>query len=54
LKNELVENTWIVSDQYHPDVVFSNDEGEVWREVIVSLGPKYAHVSKFPSDPNLN
>ncbi|WP_316834808.1 YqgE/AlgH family protein [Pedobacter nutrimenti] len=54
LKNELEENTWIVSDQYHPDVVFSANEEEVWREAIINLGPKYAHVSNFPQNPNLN
>lgn len=54
LKNELVENTWIVSDQFQPDLVFSGNEEELWREVIVNLGPRYAHVSRFPSDPNLN
>jgi putative transcriptional regulator len=54
LQNELVENTWIVSDQYSQDVVFSDNEEEAWREVIINLGPKYAHVSKFPIDPNLN
>ena len=54
LQGEIEENTWIVSNQYHPDVVFSNNEEEVWREVIINLGPKYAHVSNFPQDPNLN
>jgi putative transcriptional regulator len=54
LKEELKENTWIVSDSYHSDVVFSNDEEDLWREVIINLGPKYAHVSNFPSNPNLN
>ncbi|RZM07097.1 MAG: YqgE/AlgH family protein [Pedobacter sp.] len=54
LKRELKENTWIVSDQYHPDVVFNNNEEDLWREVIINLGPKYAHVSNFPSNPNLN
>ena len=54
LKEELEENTWIVSDQYHQDLIFSNNEEELWREVIINLGPKYAHVSNFPSDPNLN
>ncbi|RZK77054.1 MAG: YqgE/AlgH family protein, partial [Pedobacter sp.] len=46
--------TWIVSNQYHQDIVFSNNEEELWREVIVNLGPKYAHVSNFPIDPRLN
>ena len=54
LSAEIKENTWIVSDQFHPDVLFSNNEEEVWREVIINLGPKYAHVSKFPQNPNLN
>ncbi|MEJ7557872.1 MAG: YqgE/AlgH family protein [Pedobacter sp.] len=54
LKGEIEENTWIVSDQYHADVVFSDNEEELWREVIINLGPKYAHVSNFPVDPRLN
>jgi len=54
LKDEIDENTWIVSDQFHPDVVFSDNEEELWREVIINLGPKYAHVSNFPQNPNLN
>lgn len=54
LKNEIKENTWIVSDKYHPDVIFSNNEEELWREVIINLGPKYAHISNFPQNPNLN
>ena len=54
LKNELNENTWIVSDQYNPSVVFSDEDEDLWREVVISLGPKYAHISNFPSNPNLN
>jgi len=54
LKGEIKENTWIVSDQYHPDTIFSNSEEQMWRDVIVNLGPKYAHVSNFPQNPNLN
>lgn len=54
LDYEIEENTWIVSDQFHQDIVFSDDEEELWKEVIINLGPKYAHVSKFPSNPNLN
>eukprot|EP01133_Synstelium_polycarpum_P010147 gene10147-11824_t len=54
LADEIRENTWIVSDQYHADVVFSDNEEEVWREVIINLGPKYAHLSNFPQNPNLN
>ena len=54
LKEEIEGNTWIVSDRYHQEVVFSDNEEELWREVIIELGPKYAHVSNFPQNPNLN
>jgi putative transcriptional regulator len=54
LGEEINENTWIVSDQCHQDVVFSPNEEKLWREVIINLGPKYAHVSNFPRNPNLN
>jgi len=54
LKEEIEENTWIVSDKFHPDIVFSPNEEELWREVIINLGPKYAHISNFPSNPSLN
>lgn len=54
LAEEIVENTWIVSDQFTQDIVFSSNEEKLWREVIVSLGPKFAHVSNFPTDPSLN
>lgn len=54
LIDEIEENTWIVSDKYYPDTVFLHNEEQVWRDVIIDLGPKYAHISNFPSDPNLN
>lgn len=54
LKAEMEENTWIVSDQYDADMIFSADEEQLWKEVIIHLGPKYAHISNFPKNPNLN
>lgn len=54
LAGEMKSNTWIVSDQYDSDMIFSADEEKLWREVIIYLGPKYAHISNFPQNPNLN
>ena len=54
LMDEINTNTWIVSNKYNQDLVFSLNEEEVWRKVIINLGPKYAHVSNFPIDPSLN
>lgn len=54
LDNEIKENAWMVSDVTNPDLIFGNDDEKLWRDVIVNLGPKYAHVSNFPIDPSLN
>jgi putative transcriptional regulator len=54
LNTEIDENTWIVSDKYKKDILFSHGEEELWRKVIKDLGPKYAHITNFPIDPSLN
>ncbi|MDQ1138732.1 putative transcriptional regulator [Pedobacter agri] len=54
LTRELEQNAWMVGDISHPDLIFNNDDEKLWRDVVVNLGPKYAHVSNFPTDPSLN
>jgi len=54
LTRELEQNAWMVSDISHNEIIFGNDDEKLWRDVIVNLGPKYAHISNFPVDPSLN
>ncbi len=54
LSREIEVNAWIVSDISDQDILFNNDDEKLWRDVIVNLGPKFAHVSNFPADPSLN
>lgn len=54
LDRELQQNAWMVSEVSDLDLIFGNDDEKLWRDVIVNLGPKYAHVSNFPIDPSLN
>lgn len=54
LDQELRENTWMVSNTYHPDIIFVDDEENLWKEAVVNLGPKYAHVAQFPKNPMWN
>lgn len=54
LTRELEQNAWMVSDISSPEIIFGNDDEQLWKDVIVNLGPKYAHVSNFPTDPSLN
>jgi putative transcriptional regulator len=45
---------WIVSNKYHKEMVFEENENHLWKEAIVNMGVKYAHISNFPEDPSLN
>jgi putative transcriptional regulator len=54
IEDELEENAWIISNKFNPDIIFVHDEENLWKEVIVNLGPKYAHVAQFPINPSWN
>lgn len=54
LEEELKQNTWMVGNTYHNDLLFSNDEEELWKEAVISLGPRYAHIAQFPQNPMWN
>ncbi|RVU00829.1 YqgE/AlgH family protein [Mucilaginibacter limnophilus] len=53
LDDELVEDTWIVANSFQADMLFNNDQN-LWREVVKSLGNRYAHIANFPENPSLN
>ncbi|MGZ3819341.1 MAG: YqgE/AlgH family protein [Mucilaginibacter sp.] len=54
LDDEITEDTWIVSDKFNPDIAFTSDEQNMWREVVISLGQRYAHIANFPENPEMN
>lgn len=54
LTSELKENTWLTDNDFNPDLLFVDDEDNIWKEAIINLGPKYAHVANFPQNPALN
>lgn len=54
LEDEMKENTWIISNDFNPDLVFVNAEENLWKEVVINLGPKYAHIAQFPVNPSWN
>ncbi|MFD0794415.1 YqgE/AlgH family protein [Mucilaginibacter litoreus] len=54
LDEELREDSWIVANKFEPDTVFSNNEQNLWKEVVISLGQRYAHIANFPENPMLN
>jgi len=54
LEEELKINSWIVSDIRNPDLLFMQEEKELWKKVLDGLGGKFSIYSKYPSDPRLN
>lgn len=54
LDNEIQQNTWVVHPSFDSSLAFINDGENLWKQALISLGPKYAHVANFPKTPNLN
>ena len=54
MEDELDQNSWLVTDRYSREVIFVEDEENLWREVVIGLGPKYAHIANFPENPQWN
>ncbi|RXF68876.1 YqgE/AlgH family protein [Arcticibacter tournemirensis] len=54
LAGELVQNSWLVTNQYNPDFIFTEEEENLWKDIVIGLGPKYAHIVNFPENPMWN
>ena len=54
LESELEQNSWLISNQYNLDTIFLEEEETLWKELVISLGPKYAHIANFPENPMWN
>ncbi|MCO5935378.1 YqgE/AlgH family protein [Mucilaginibacter sp. RB4R14] len=54
LDDELREDAWIVANKFETDAIFSNSEHNLWKEAVISLGQRYAHIANFPENPTLN
>ena len=53
LDNELTEDTWLVAGNTDAGMLFTGDEN-LWREAVISMGNRYAHIANFPENPSLN
>jgi putative transcriptional regulator len=54
LDEEIALNSWAVHRNFDSAIVFLSDGEDLWKQALISLGPKYAHVAQFPKSPNLN
>lgn len=54
LEGEIDQNSWAVHNKFPSDLLLLQDGEDLWKQALISLGPKYAHVANFPKSPNLN
>lgn len=54
LEEELAQKSWIIANTYPQSRLFEHDVDELWKEVVQSLGPKFAHLANFPENPMWN
>ena len=54
LDDEIKEDSWIVADKLAAEIIFTHNEENLWREVVIGLGSRYAHIANFPENPELN
>lgn len=53
LDNEMKEKSWIVCEAGVKEIM-SGNTGNLWREILRSMGKEYAILANFPEDPSLN
>ncbi len=54
LQAEIDQDTWLVNNNYDPQLLFSSQEEQLWKNTVRSLGTKYAHIANFPENPQWN
>lgn len=54
LDQEIKVNSWAVQNKFSTSLVFEKDTELLWKQSVIGLGPKYAHVANFPQSPGLN
>jgi putative transcriptional regulator len=54
LATEIERNEWIVSDHFDPSLLLEDSDIDTWKECIINLGERFAHIANFPEDPQLN
>ena len=54
LDTEILEKTWIISDNTYKEKIISKPATDFWKEKIIELGGDYLIWSNAPENPILN
>lgn len=53
LNDELEQNSWIVA-KATSEVLMNTQQEHLWKNILNSMGGKYARLTNYPEDPSLN
>lgn len=54
LAEEMELKSWIVTNKYRKGLPLETEVEQLWKEVVIDLGPKFAHLANFPENPMWN
>ncbi|MGZ3944777.1 MAG: YqgE/AlgH family protein [Mucilaginibacter sp.] len=54
LDAEIGDDAWIVTDKYSREILFNHTDQNLWKDVVIGLGQRYAHIANFPENPMMN
>jgi putative transcriptional regulator len=54
LEEELIENSWIVSDKVTQELIFETPPDDMWKKSLQYLGGRFSVYSNYPIDPTMN
>ena len=54
LEEELLQDSWIVSDKVSEDLVFETEPDAMWKKTLTVMGGRFSVYSNYPKDPRLN
>ncbi|MDZ4714132.1 MAG: YqgE/AlgH family protein [Cytophagales bacterium] len=54
LEEELVQDSWIVSDRVQGDLIFDTDAESMWKKTLTIMGGRFSVYSNYPKNPRLN
>ena len=44
----------MISVKFTAEMLFANNDQNLWKQVVIGLGQRYAHIANFPENPALN
>ena len=54
LQEEVNENSWIVIPKFDSNIIFSNDNKIIWKDVLQKSNKRHKMFSNYPINPRLN